>query len=113
MEPASPEGAAQMSEQDKYLAWRDTECPNGATFWECWQAARAPLLEELAVQDQVRNVMHQDMTKLELENERLRAQVEGLENKCALLAASWKKAEDRVAELEKTIRGFAESKVSR
>jgi hypothetical protein len=32
------------------------------------------------------------------DNKRLRAQVEGLETKCALLAASWKKAED---ELEK------------
>jgi predicted nuclease with TOPRIM domain len=40
--------------------------------------------------------------------ERLRAQVEKLETKCALLAASWKKAEDRVGELEATVRDLAD-----
>jgi hypothetical protein len=46
--------------------------------------------------------------QLERELTALRAQVEGLENKCALLAASWKKAED---ELEKA--RAAQSKTSR
>jgi chromosome segregation ATPase len=46
--------------------------------------------------------------ELREENERLRAQVEGLTNKCALLAASWKKAEDRVAELDGTVKAMVE-----
>jgi chromosome segregation ATPase len=69
------------------------------------EAARAPLLEEnerlKGVEElynagiQVWNPVYESILN---ERDSLRAQVEGLTNKCALLAASWKKAED---ELEK------------
>jgi hypothetical protein len=60
-----------------------------------YDAARAPLLERIAF---LESVVGQSSMDLFRDNCLLRAQVEGLENKCALLAASWKKAED---ELEK------------
>jgi hypothetical protein len=99
-----------MSEREEFEKWARINLADGGTGrdWIVWSDARAPLLEELAVQEQVRDVMHQDMVKLEFENDRLRAQVEKLETKCALLAASWKKAED---ELEKM--RAAKPKVSR
>jgi hypothetical protein len=73
-----------MSEE--FLKWCDISLSKyeydkfASAAWLCWQSARAPLLFRIEV----------------------------LENKCALLAASWKKAED---ELEK-IRA-AQSKTSR
>jgi hypothetical protein len=80
-----------MSEREEFEKWMRFSFPpsrNGDVYtgglvqglWEVWQAARAPLLERITA----------------------------LENKCALLAASWKKAEDRVAELEGTVRKMAD-----
>jgi hypothetical protein len=67
-----------MSEREEFEKWCDISLSQyeydkfASAAWLCWQAARAPLLERITA----------------------------LEAKCALLAASWKKAEDRVVELE-------------
>jgi hypothetical protein len=65
-----------MSEREEFEKWCDISLSKyeydkfASAAWLCWHAASAPLLERITA----------------------------LENKCALLAASWKKAED---ELEK------------
>jgi hypothetical protein len=79
-----------MSERDEFEKWWTSlgenlpkngvvaaAWPDKDDCWDTWQAARAPLQERITA----------------------------LENKCALLAASWKKAED---ELEK-MRGFGKA----
>jgi hypothetical protein len=97
----------------------------GSPYWHVWQSARAPLLEALecermrlvacgvvAISDTPESAasardMHADYRSAACDDVarrvdeciRLRAQVEKLENKCALLAASWKKAEDDLEKL--------------
>jgi hypothetical protein len=99
--------------------------------WEAWQAARAPLLERIRYLEQEYDEWKHAHAGACAEMDRLRAQVERLEarntelrsangfaelesklgefkTKCALLAASWKKAEDRVAELDGTVKAMVE-----
>jgi hypothetical protein len=70
-----------MSEREKFKEWwsegMGKEASVGTQFncWQAWQAARAPLLERITT----------------------------LEAKCALLAASWQKAEDTVRRLSEPV----------
>jgi hypothetical protein len=130
-----------MSEREEFEKWWDRleQAPwydgiQTRIAWNAWQAASAPLLEELdrermrlvacgvvAISDTPESAasardMHADYRSAACDDVarrvdeciRQRAQVEGLETKCALLAASWKKAEDRVVELEGTVRKMAD-----
>jgi chromosome segregation ATPase len=133
-----------MNEREEFEKWCDISLSKyeydkfASAAWLCWQAARAPLLDEIArlreIEElynsgiQVWNPVYESILN---ERDRLCAQVERLEarntelrsangfaeleskldefkTKCALLAASWKKAEDRVAELEGTVRAMVE-----
>jgi hypothetical protein len=85
-------------------AWPDKD-----DCWATWQAARAPLLEENARREAAISKQILEMDKAwRAEVAKRDERITALEAKCALLAASWKKAEDRAVELEKTVRKLSE-----